>query len=82
MRFLARARFSLDDGEPFPNYFSGSGMSSVSQGTGLNPPVFQSSFDCSIRSLREDMKSSLDQKAYWLHPRRRVRMVISDVSVR
>jgi hypothetical protein len=35
---------------------SGSGMNSVSRGTGSKRPVFQSSLACSIRCLLEDTK--------------------------
>src|SRR5262249_9287388 len=38
------------------DYRSGSGMNSVSPGTGLNRPLFQSSLACSIRSRRDETK--------------------------
>ena len=55
-----RSKLSCGDrahvGCPLQAYFSGSGMNSVSPGTGANRPVFHSSLACSIRSLREDTK--------------------------
>jgi hypothetical protein len=38
------------------NYPSGSGMNSVSPGTGVKRPVFQSSLASSMRSRRDDTK--------------------------
>src|SRR5215475_4349309 len=37
-------------------YRSGSGMNSVSPGTGVKRPVFQSCFACSMRSFDEETK--------------------------
>ena len=51
---VAAGRYGKVDGPATQG--SGSGMYSVSPGTGLNRPDFQSSFDCSMRSRREETR--------------------------
>jgi hypothetical protein len=48
---------SVGFGSSIPNSGpSGSGMNSVSPGTGVKRPLFQFSFACSMRSRREETK--------------------------